>query len=115
MATGLDEDNKKPRNLADQVGRLLDDDAITFPDRLRLIIQYVLYRQGLLPSDIQKLLAHAQLPSQDGEIIHNLDLLGAQVSRSLKDTRPVTQSFFARGQATSPDEDRRFATTERSR
>ena len=85
--------------------RLLDDDAVTFPDRLRLIVQYVLYRQGLLPSDIRKLLAHAQLPPQDGEIIHNLDLLGAQVSRSLKETRPAPHSFFARGQATPPDED----------
>lgn len=105
LATGLDEDNKKPRNLADQVVRMLDDDAITYPDRLRLIIQYVLYRQGLLPSDIQKLLAHAQLPSQDGEIVHNLDLLGAQVSRSLKETRPVIQSYFAKGQVTPSDEE----------
>lgn len=105
MATGLDEDNKKPRNLADQVVRLLDDDAITFPDRLRLIIQYVLYRQGLLPSDIRKLLAHAQLPSQDGEVVHNLDLLGAQVSRSLKDARPAAHSFFAKRQATPTDEE----------
>lgn len=68
-------------------------------------MQYVLYRQGLLPSDIRKLLAHAQLPSQDGEVIHNLDLLGAQVSRSLKETRPVSHSFFARGQATTVNEE----------
>lgn len=85
--------------------RLLDDDAVTFPDRLRLIVQYVLYRQGLLPSDIRKLLAHAQLPSQDGEVIHNLDLLGGQVSRSLKETRAAPHSFFARGQATPTDEE----------
>jgi syntaxin-binding protein 1 len=105
LATGLDEENKTPRNLADQVVRLLDDDAITQPDRLRLIIQYILYRRGLLSSDIQKLLAHAQLHSQEGEIIHNLDLLGAQVSRSLREARPVAPSLFARGQATPPDED----------
>ena len=85
--------------------RLLDDDAVTFPDRLRLIIQYVLYRQGLLISDIQKLLAHAQLPSQDGEVIHNLDLLGAQVSRSLKETRPAPHSFIARGSVAPIDEE----------
>lgn len=75
---------------------MLDDDAITFSDRLRLIIEYLLYRDGLLPSDTQKLLAHAQLPAQDGEVIHNLDLLGAHISRSLKDSRPVAQPFFAR-------------------
>lgn len=85
--------------------RLLDDDAVTFPDRLRLIIQYILYRQGLLPSDIQKLLAHAQLPSQDGEVIHNLDLLGAQVSRSLKDMRPVVPSISAPGRTIPMDEE----------
>lgn len=102
MATGLDEDNKKPKNLADQVVRLLDDDAITFPDRLRLIIEYLLYRDGLLPSDIKKLLAHAQLPAQDGEVIHNLELLGVHVVRELKETRPVAQPFFARKQPPPP-------------
>ena len=105
LATGLDEDNKKPRNIADQVVRLLDDDAITFPDRLRLIIQYLLYRQGLLPSDVQKLLAHAQLPAQDGETIHNLNLLGVQVARSLKDTRPAAPSISTKGQATTTNEE----------
>jgi len=62
-------------------------------------MQYLLYRDGLLPSDTQKLLAHAQLPAQDGEVIHNLDLLGAHVSRSLKDTRPLAQPPFGRKQA----------------
>lgn len=86
--------------------RLLDDNDITFPDRLRLIIQYLLYRDGLLPSDTQKLLAHAQLPAQDGEVIHNLELLGAHVLRSIKDTRPVAQPLFGRKQAPqSPNEE----------
>ena len=61
-------------------------------------MQYLLYRDGLLPSDIQKLLAHAQLPAQDGEVIHNLELLGAHVTRSITDTRPIAQPPFARKQ-----------------
>ena len=89
LATGLDEEYKKPKNIADQLIRLLDDDEIGFPERLRLIIQYLLYRDGLFPSDIQKLIAHARLSPQDGEVVNNLDLLGATVSRNLKDTRPV--------------------------
>lgn len=96
MATGLDEDYKKPKNLADQVIRLLDDDAIEFPDRLRLIIQYLLYRDGLLPTDIQKLLAHARLPAQDSEVIYNLELLGAHVNRALKDSRPAADYHFGK-------------------
>ncbi|KAL8783624.1 MAG: hypothetical protein Q9213_004484 [Squamulea squamosa] len=102
LATGLDEDYRKPKNLADQVIRLLDDDAIQFPDRLRLIIQYLLYRDGLLPTDIQKLLAHARLPAQDSEVIYNLELLGAHVNRTLKDSRPVAQHQFGKREAQGP-------------
>ena len=98
LATGLDEDYKKPRNVADQVIRLLDEDDVTYSDRLRLIIQYILYRDGLIPTDAQRLLAHAQLPPQDGEVVHNLELLGAHVSRSLKDPRPLPQPLFGRKQ-----------------
>ncbi|KAL8723543.1 MAG: hypothetical protein Q9225_000178 [Loekoesia sp. 1 TL-2023] len=105
LATGLDEDYKKPKSLADQVVRLLDDDAIQFPDRLRLIIQYLLYRDGLLPTDIQKLLTHARLPAQDSEVISNLELLGAHVMRVLKDSRPVAQHQFSKREAQVPSVD----------
>ncbi|KAG8527478.1 uncharacterized protein KY384_007630 [Bacidia gigantensis] len=101
LATGLDEDYKKPKNVADQVVRLLDEGAVTSPDRLRLLMQYLLYRDGLLPSDTQKLLAHAQLPPQDAEVINNLHLLGAHVTRALKDPRPLAQPPFGRTQAPS--------------
>jgi syntaxin-binding protein 1 len=96
MATGVDEDDKKPRNLTDQVVRLLDDDAVTMSDRLRLIMEYVLHRDGIFNTDIEKLLAHAHLPPQDGEVIQNLELLGARVNRQIKDQRPPPQPLFAR-------------------
>ena len=80
--------------MADQVVRLLDDDSITFPERLRLIIEYLLYRNGLLYSDIQKLLAHARLPTRDGEVIQNLEILGARITRPLRDTTPLYQPLF---------------------
>ena len=99
LATGLDEDYKKPKNVADQVVRLLDEDTVTPPDRLRLIMQYLLYRNGLLPSDTQRLLAHAQLPAQDAEVIQNLEFLGAHVTRALRDPRPLAQPPFGRKQA----------------
>lgn len=96
LSTGLDEDYKKPKNIADQLVRLLDDDAIIPPDRLRLIILYIIYRDGLLGGDIKKLLAHAQLPSQNAEVIYNLDLLGVRVEKPLKDSKPASQPLFPR-------------------
>lgn len=94
LATGLDEDYKKPKGLADQLVRMLDEEEITPPDRLRLLILYILYRDGILPADLQKLLAHAQLPSNDETVIKNLELLGARTSRGLKDPRPGFAPMF---------------------
>jgi syntaxin-binding protein 1 len=88
LATRLDEDYKKPKNLADQVVRLLDDDSISKSDRLRLIMLYIIYRDGVILQDIQRLLAHAGLPPQDGELVTNLDLLGGRSMKALKDNRP---------------------------
>lgn len=91
--------------MADQVVRLLDDDAIQFSDRLRLIIQYVLYRDGLLPTDTQKLLTHARLPAQDSEVIHNLELLGAHVTRQLKDSRAAAPYQFGKKEAQAQNDE----------
>lgn len=92
----MDEDYKKPKNLADQVVRALDEDSISPSDRLRLVALYLLFKDGLLPSDVALLLAHAQLPPQDREILANLDLLGARVSKSLKDSTPGPPPLFPR-------------------
>ncbi|KAI1174606.1 Sec1 family protein [Nemania sp. FL0916] len=81
MATGLDEDNRKAKNVLDAVVRLLDDEAVSQSDRLRLIIMYLLYRDGVIPEDVKRLLAHASLPPQNGEIISNLEQLGGRTTR----------------------------------
>ncbi len=82
--------------MAEQVVRLVDDDSIVGPDRLRLIILYLLYRNGLVPADTQKLLAHAQLPPRDNTVIDNLAILGARVQKPLKDNKPAPPSPFGK-------------------
>jgi len=96
FATGLDENYKKAKNLAAQLVQLLDDDSVVPQDRLRLLLLYILYRGGLLGGDIRKLMAHAQLPGRDGNVIANLDLLGARVEKPLKDEKPPVQPLFNR-------------------
>jgi syntaxin-binding protein 1 len=44
--------------------------------------------------DIQRLLAHASLPPQDGEVITNLELLGAHTTKALKDPKTTPQPLF---------------------
>lgn len=74
--------------------RILDDESIAPMDRLRLIALYLIYRDGLLPADLTKLLLHAQLPGQDAQMIRNLDLLGVRTARNLKDSRPLPTPLF---------------------
>ncbi|KAK8090991.1 hypothetical protein PG994_000496 [Apiospora phragmitis] len=94
MATGLDEDYRKPKEVLQAVVRLLDDDAITSSDRLRLVIMYALYRDGVILEDIKRLLAHASLPPQDTEVVANLELLGARTTIALKDPKRDTTPLF---------------------
>ena len=96
LATGVDENYKKAKNLAGQLVQLLDNDSVTHPDRLRLLVLYIMHRGGLLRGDIRKLMAHAQLPPQDGEVIANFDLLGLRVEKALRDDRTPYQPLFSR-------------------
>lgn len=99
LATGLDEDFRKPKNLADQVVRLLDDESIGPSDRLRLVILYIMYREGVIQEDIQRLLAHSSLPPQDGEVVTNMDLLGAHTTKLLKDNKFAREPLFPKRSA----------------
>jgi syntaxin-binding protein 1 len=80
--------------MADQVVRTLDEGAVTPSDRLRLIALYVLYRDGVIPADLDKLVFHSQLPPPDGDVIRNLDFLGARVRRNLKEKREPLPPLF---------------------
>lgn len=96
FATGLDENYKKAKNLAAQLVQLLDDDQVIQSDRLRLILLYIMYRNGLLGGDIRKLMAHSELPGRNGDVIANLELLGVRVEKPLKDDKPPPQPLFNR-------------------
>lgn len=94
LSTGLDEDFKKPRNILQSIVQLMDEETITPLNRLRLVIMYLLYRGGVIPEDIKRLLAHASLPVSDSEAITNLELLGGRTSHAFKENRPVAPPLF---------------------
>ena len=105
LGTGLDEDFRKPKNLADQVVRLLDDPSVGPSDRLRLIILYIMYREGVIPEDIQRLLAHSSLPPNDGEVVTNMDLLGAHTTKTLRDPKLIREPLFPKKTAPTTQSD----------
>ncbi|KAH6668638.1 Sec1 family protein [Plectosphaerella plurivora] len=94
LATGMDEENRRAKNTLDSVVRLLDEPSVSPGDRLRLIVLYILHREGVIPNDISLLLAHADLPAEDAEVINNLAILGGHVTRALKEVRQPTPPLF---------------------
>ncbi len=83
--------------------RLADDGSVVPHDRLRLIMLYILYRNGLVPGDTHKLLAHAQLSQREHGIIDSMALLGARVQKPLKDSKPAPAPLFGRKAAPPKD------------
>ncbi|KAM0587677.1 hypothetical protein ACHAP6_004360 [Verticillium nonalfalfae] len=102
LATGMDEDNRRPKNILESVVRLLDDQAITPSDRLRLIILYILYREGVIENDITLLLEHAKLPKDEAVVVKNLAHLGGRVLHNLKEARRAHPPAFPKN--TKPPE-----------
>lgn len=105
LATGLDEDHKRPKGMADQVVRTLDADGVEPADRLRLIMLFLLFRDGIVPADLTKLLAHAQLPPQDGDAVRNLGMLGARVQRAIKEKSQFAPVFPPKPPAVDPQQE----------
>ncbi|KAF5872293.1 putative sec1 family superfamily protein [Botrytis fragariae] len=84
---GLDEDYRKPKEMGAQVVRLLDNPAVAPKERLRLIILYVIFRDGLITEDLERLLHHSGLPLSEMNEILNLELLGVHTTKKLTDSK----------------------------
>lgn len=102
MAIGLDDQYKPPKGLAEQIVRALDEEGLNPLDRKRLLMLYALFKDGIIPSDTHRLLAHAKLSPQDVEAIENMALLGARPARNLKDPKSSPMRLFKK-QPPPPD------------
>lgn len=85
MATGLDSDGERIKEPMNQINPiLLNQDLETETgysdyDKLRVIILYILFKQGVPQTSLQKLLQHANISSDLHNIVTNLSLLGQNV------------------------------------
>ncbi|KAF3901522.1 hypothetical protein ABW20_dc0110158 [Dactylellina cionopaga] len=85
LATGLDSGNEKPRDLTEQLVQILDTPTTeNGNDRLRLIMLYLIWRDGLLGPDIEKLFRHGKVGGGLKGALYNLDLVGGRVVKPLK-------------------------------
>jgi len=105
LATGLDDEYKKPKNIAMEVIPLLDDESVNPSDRLRLIMMYILQRDGVIPEDIRLLLQHAGLPLSEEQHMDNMAFLGAYMPKTLREKRSPLPPLFPPKSAPAANED----------
>ncbi|KAK7202566.1 Sec1-like protein [Myxozyma melibiosi] len=79
LATGTTEEGKFPKHVLQDMVPLLDNDKVSPRDRIRLLGLYLLFREGIIEADFQKLSHHAKLNTPDMQVLRNMDLLGAKI------------------------------------
>ncbi|EPZ31820.1 Sec1-like 2 domain-containing protein [Rozella allomycis CSF55] len=82
MATGLTADGSEVKNPVADLAPLLADRDVSIVDKIRLLILFIISREGVNDNDRKKLLDIAKIPFDDANAITNLALLGIKLSKS---------------------------------
>ncbi|KAI9013445.1 Sec1-like protein [Hyaloraphidium curvatum] len=80
MATGATAEGEVPKNVVVDMVPLLDDQFVSNLDKLRLLILYLIARDGISDDERRKLIASARLTPEDVESLSNLTFLGCRLS-----------------------------------
>lgn len=79
LAMGADPNGDKIKDHMKNIVPLLLDNEIKIEDKLRLIMLFLLHKNGITDDNLQKLLHHAMIPEDKKQIILNLQSMGMQI------------------------------------
>ncbi|ORX91203.1 Sec1-like protein [Basidiobolus meristosporus CBS 931.73] len=86
LATGVRENGEASKHMVDEIVPVLDDPSISPDNKLRILILYILSKDGLREETWQEINFHAQLDlnKKDSAAIQSLDRLGVKLNKSSK-------------------------------
>ncbi|CAG8548514.1 343_t:CDS:10, partial [Acaulospora morrowiae] len=86
-ATGFTADFAHPKTLVEDMVPLLDNPVVSSTTKVRMLMLYIMYKNGILEEDRRKLLAHAQISLSENDAINNLGFFGVKLIRKPKKYR----------------------------
>ncbi|KAK9463643.1 Sec1-like protein [Lipomyces oligophaga] len=88
LATGITAEGTIPKGVLNSLVPMLDDPAVSTRDRARLVALYLIYRDGVIHADFEKLCTHSRLATPEINSIRNMQYLGQSILKnSLSDRR----------------------------
>ncbi|KAF9913556.1 vacuolar sorting protein VPS33/slp1 [Lobosporangium transversale] len=99
LATGETVDGHLPKQVLAEMVPFLDDPQVSTMDKIRLLMLYMICREGLRAEDRELLFEHAKISEGNAEAIQNLGLLGVNVERGGSKPRTKRKPFYPRKRA----------------